>query len=58
MNIEYFLIMLEINNEVRELRASGLTEDEIEGYIDFFMNNWLDSDNGMPILRAANNVKH
>lgn len=50
--------MLEINNEVKTLRASGLTEDEIEGYIDFFMNNWLDSDNGMPTLRAANNVKH
>ena len=49
--------MLEINEEVLELRALGLTEEEIEGYIDFFMDNWLDPINKIPRLKATN-VKH
>lgn len=33
--------MLEINEEIKDLRNLGLTEEEIEGYIDFFLENWM-----------------
>lgn len=35
-----FLIMLEINLDLDELRAYGLTEEEIEGYLDFYIENY------------------
>ena len=57
MNIFRLNAMLEIHEEILELRALGLTEEEIQGYIEFFMDNWLDPLNKIPGLKVTN-VKH
>jgi len=35
-------ISAEINQEIEELRTLGLTEIEIEGYIEFYWENWFE----------------
>jgi len=39
-------IQLELQKEKEDLRALGLTEEEIEGYIEFYWDNWF------PVLPA------
>ena len=41
MNFNNLSIMLEIRSEIEDLRNLGLTEEEITGYLDFFINNWF-----------------
>lgn len=44
MKIKKFLIDLEIALEIEELRKTGLTEEEIQGYFQFYADNWISKD--------------
>ena len=39
--IEYLLVLQEIEQDKKELRALGLTEEEIEGYTEMFADNFF-----------------
>lgn len=41
MNVQQLSITLEINAEIKELKELGLTQEEIEGYLDMYIDNWL-----------------
>lgn len=41
MNIQNLLFTLELNKEKEDLQALGLTDEEIDGYMDFYLDNWL-----------------
>lgn len=38
--IEQVLIQLEIREDVKDLETLGLVPEEIEGYLEFFWENW------------------
>jgi hypothetical protein len=38
----YLETQLELYNEKKELRALGLTEEEVEGYIEFYWDTWFE----------------
>lgn len=54
--------MLEIIKDQQELREWGLTEEEIEGYLEFFIDNYeltqVDSDRRRKCLSANTNVRN
>lgn len=58
MNAEYFEIMLELNAEKKALKALGLSEEEIEGYIDFYIDNWLRPVKKISNLKVATNAQN
>jgi hypothetical protein len=37
----YNLIYLEMLNDIEQLKVLGLTEDEIEGYVEFFFDYYF-----------------
>ena len=39
-DLKNLLIQLEIQKEIQELKELGLTSIEIEGYIEFYWDNW------------------
>ena len=39
--LELLLIQMEIAIERRELKVLGLTEEEIDGYFEFFVDNYF-----------------
>jgi hypothetical protein len=39
-------VQLDLQKEKEDLRSLGLTEEEIEGYIEFYWDNWF------PVLPA------
>jgi ribonucleotide reductase beta subunit family protein with ferritin-like domain len=41
MKIEKFLLDLEIALEIEELKKIGLTEEEIQGYFQFYADDWI-----------------
>lgn len=41
MNIQKFLLDLEIILEKEELKKAGLSEEEIQGYFEFYADNWI-----------------
>ena len=41
LNIESLLNSIELQLEIKELRDVGLTEEEIEGYIEFYHDSWI-----------------
>lgn len=48
ININLF-DMMEILGDEKELREMGLTEEEIEGYVEFFIDNYdLKQEKGKP----------
>lgn len=54
--------MLEIIKDQQELREWGLTEEEIEGYLEFFIDNYeltqVDSDRRKKCLSVNTNVRN
>lgn len=49
-NMQNLLAVLEIEQEKKDLHKLGLTAEEIEGYVDFFIDNYLeDINNDLPI---------
>jgi hypothetical protein len=41
MNAMSFVVDLEIYLEIKELKSVGLTEEEIFGYIDLYIDSWM-----------------
>jgi hypothetical protein len=39
--IAYLLVLQEIEKDKKDLRKLGLTEEEIEGYIEFYAENFF-----------------
>jgi hypothetical protein len=44
MQIKKFLLDLEIVLEIEELKKIGLTEEEIQGYFQFYADDWISKD--------------
>ena len=42
-NMQNLIDLLELFDELEELREVGLTEEEIAGYLDTFYDNWFDA---------------
>lgn len=42
-NLKGLLTELELQIEIEELRKIGLSEEEIEGYFDFYVDSWIAS---------------
>ena len=40
-NLKGLLTELELQIEIEELRRIGLSEEEIEGYFDFYVDSWI-----------------
>lgn len=47
--MQNLLAVLEIEEEKRELRNLGLTAEEVEGYVEFFIENYLEDSNDLQI---------
>jgi len=47
--MQNLLAVLEIEQEKRELRELGLTAEEVEGCIEFFIDNYLEDSNDLQI---------
>ena len=42
MNIKGLIMELELFIEMKELKEIGLTEEEIFGYVDMYLNSWIE----------------
>lgn len=51
MNVKRLNIMLEINNELAELKTIGLSALEVDGFLDYYIDNWIN-------IEDYDNVKH
>ena len=40
---EQIILMLEVREERQELKSMGLSNEEIDGFIDFFIEDWMES---------------
>ena len=56
MDIECLEMMLKINEEKKSLEELGLDTEEVEGYIDFFIDNWLPTQK--ILQKARDNVQN
>ena len=45
MTLHKLIIDLEFLLEMEELRKKGLTEEEIQGYFEFYAESWVDTQN-------------
>jgi hypothetical protein len=44
--ITYLLVLQEIEQDKKDLKTLGLTEEEIEGYIEFYAENFFPAQKG------------
>ena len=48
-NMQNLLAVLEIEQEKKDLHKLGLTAEEIDGYVDFFIDNYLEDLNDLQL---------